>query len=366
MENIIFSTRRTRCKLCDSSDGASELLKYYDYDLSGGDYFKCFSCGAFISPASKGEPKRTVQAPAKVQQIKAPALNQYERLILLRRLFIESMANRLNNNFAKFMIELLGEDLANRSLYYYGIGSDNDNNTVFWFRNYDGEITHAKIISYDKASCKRLKGDKSNIRFINYQSGEIKHLDCFDGYCTRSGDVPKYENFKASNGYESKQMYNSHLLNPNFKHLNLIQGGSYNCDVTAPIILVESEKTAFLSGLLYPKLLFIACGGANGLTAPKLRHLLNRTIFVAFDNDKSGIESMVKVQQLVPTAIQLNPAILGITEPKADLFDYLITDRRRLDTALKIYNHRESFNYNINLQCDVSVTAPASSKKAVA
>jgi len=359
MEKLIYSSKRTTCPDCGSSRGFAPFI---GYERSG----YCHSCTVTLYPNGKQKANTGELKQHKAAQDKAPALNQYQRSLLLKRLFNESMANRLNNNFAKFMIEVLGEDLANRSLFYYGIGSDNDNNTVFWFRDYDGELTHCKIVSYGTDG-KRLKGDKSNIRFIDYSTGEIKHLDALNGYSLSSGEYPKYEFLSGSKGYDTTHFYGEWLLNPNFKHLNLIQGGSYYCDLTAPIIAVESEKTAFLCGLLYPKLLFIATGGANGLTAPKVQHLLNRNnIFIAFDNDLSGIESMAKVQQLIPNAIALNPAILGITEQKGDLFDYLVQDKKRLNTALEIYNDATSFNFHIDLACDVTAPASVQLKKAVA
>ena len=363
MQDVIFSSKRIRCSHCGSKDGFAPLVKYYDVPITGYCSGKCFSCGTFTAPNGKSSIQTIEHAP-KVQAT-APALNQYERSQLLKRLFNESMANRLNNNFARFMISLLGENLASRSLYYYGIGSDVNNNTVFWHRNCSGELTHAKIISYG-TDCKRLKGDFSNITFIDYGTGEIKYLDALNGYAISSGEYLKYEFLSGSKGYDTAHFYGEHLLNPNYKHINFISGGGYELDATAPIVLVESEKTAYLCNLLYPKMLFVACGGSNGITEQKASILQGCTVFIAFDNDASGIESMAKVQHLVPSAIALNPALLGITDAKADLFDYLISDGKLLDISRQIYNHRESFNFNIHLQCDVQATAPASVQKAVA
>lgn len=364
MNNIIFSSKRIRCLHCGSSDGFAPIESINGIRITGIESGKCFSCGVFVKPNGEYSLNVIKQAP-KVQD-NEPKHNEFERKQLLKDLYSESMANRMNNPFAQFMANLLGENFASRSLSYYNIGSDKNSNTVFWFRDYFGELTHAKIISYDANTCKRLKGEHSKIKWFNKYTGEIKHLDCLDGYAISSGEYPKFESFSKKNGYTSKKIYGEYLLNPNYKHLNLINGGAYRLDGTAPIILVESEKTAFLCGLLYPKLIFIACGGANGVTPDKVVNLLNRTVFISFDNDKSGIESVAKVQQLIPNAIALNPAILGITEQKGDLFDFLISDGKRLDISLQIYNHRESFNFNINLKCDVQATAPASVQKAVA
>lgn len=360
MNDYIFSSRRIRCLKCGSSDGFAPIESINGIRITGEHSGKCFACGVFIAPNGEHTINAIVQAP-KVQD----NVNQYERTNKLKELKSESMANRLNNPFAQYMIKLFGENLASRSLFYADIGSDKNSNTVFWFRNFNNEITHCKIISYDANTCKRLKGEHSKIKWYNQYTGEIKYLDCSDGYATSSGEYPKYETFSKKNGFVSKKMYGEHLLNPNYKHLNLINGGcSFRLDATTPVILVESEKTAFLCNALYPTKIFLATGGANGITQNKVQHLLNRTVFVAFDNDLPGIEAMSKVQQLIPNAIALNPVDLGITE-KGDLFDYLISDGKRIKQAIHFYNSSMNFNFHIDLNCDV--TAPAlNRRKAVA
>jgi hypothetical protein len=360
MNDYIFSSRRIRCLKCGSSDGFAPIESINGIRITGIESGKCFACGVFVKPNGEYTQNTIIQAP-KVQAT-APALNQQQ----LKDLYSESMANTMNNPFAQFMENLLGENLAYRSLSYSNIGTDKNGDVAFWCKDYNGEITHCKIISYDANTCKRLKGEHSKIKWCDKFTGKITYLDCLDGYATSSGEYPKYESFSKKNGYTSKKMYGEWLLNPNYKHLNLINCGcSFRLDATAPVVLVESEKTAFLCNLLYPRKIFIATGGANGVTSDKVVNLLNRTVFVAFDNDSKGIESMAKVQQLIPNAIALNPAELGITEQKGDLFDYLVSDGNRIKQAIHFYNSSMNFNYHIDLNCDV--TAPAMlRRKAVA
>jgi hypothetical protein len=58
------------------------------------------------------------------------------------------------------------------------------------------------------------------------------------------------------------------------------------------IFIVESEKTAIYSQFTHRWALWLACGGANGCTRPKIervKHLLcEKRVFVLFDNDEGG------------------------------------------------------------------------------
>mgnify|MGYP006305270119 CR=1 FL=1 len=66
-----------------------------------------------------------------------------------------------------------------------------------------------------------------------------------------------------------------------------------------PIFLVESEKTSLIAEFHYPQYLFLAVGGANGLTADKAKVLKGKAVTILPDNDKAGIAGAKKTAKLL-------------------------------------------------------------------
>ena len=52
--------------------------------------------------------------------------------------------------------------------------------------------------------------------------------------------------------------------------------------------LVESEKTAIIAAIKYPKQLWLATAGSNGLSYDKAQHLRGRSVYKYVDCDKAG------------------------------------------------------------------------------
>ena len=372
MENIIYSSKRTKCDVCNSSDGKAQILKYFDFDLSGNDYFKCFACGELRTP--KGETKRKIQAPAvQHRAAKAPALNQWQRTELLKNLYKESTENRTRNNFASHIIDLLSYEfdgiysyeLADRFLQYFGIGSDRNGNTIFWHRNYSGILTHSKAVSYS-TNGKRLKKTDSKLVLVD-KSGKRSYCDALNGYATNVSDLPKFEFTSKSKGYDTEHFFGEHFINPEYLHTDLINFKGIKRDITTPIICVESEKTMALCNLLcFDSGIFIATGGSENITPAKVSVLENRNVYICFDNDASGSKGAAKLQRLLPNAKIIEPQLLGIDFAKGDLYDVL-QNSKQLYLAKKIFYHSGSFNYNINLDFDYcDCTAPANELKRFA
>lgn len=124
--------------------------------------------------------------------------------------------------------------------------------------------------------------------------------------------------------------------------------GDFWPDAPKATILVESEKSALLGGLVWPGFSWVAAGGAKGLSTAKSVLLKGRTVSVVFDLDQPGdtgtaqsIENLRKANVTVNTlhGEALRKALAndaGDTERKIegyDLGDYAITCLRALGCA---------------------------------
>jgi hypothetical protein len=56
----------------------------------------------------------------------------------------------------------------------------------------------------------------------------------------------------------------------------------------APVVIVESAKSAILASLLHPEAIWLASCGTSGVTPVKARALRGREVRILFDNDRAG------------------------------------------------------------------------------
>jgi hypothetical protein len=101
-----------------------------------------------------------------------------------------------------------------------------------------------------------------------------------------------------------------------------------------PVVLVESEKTAVVGSLFLPEFVFVATGGANGLTREKAQALAGRDVLVLLDADSAGKrseESVVDVLRSVgarPIVELDGKSLAAVLFPEADdgadLADYYL------------------------------------------
>lgn len=135
------------------------------------------------------------------------------------------------NNLFLYINSLWGPDAAQRILSSYAIGTCRfwPGATVFWQRDIDGRFRTGKIMLYDKNTGHRVKNPEAKIMWVH--------------------------RLKMFSDFHLKQcLFGEHLLKGN----------------TAPVAIVESEKTAAIASLFFPDVNFIATGGLNNLQSEKL------------------------------------------------------------------------------------------------
>lgn len=225
--------RKYQCPLCRKL----RFVRYFDTDtgqLLPEQYGRCdreHNCGYLLDPYKDG----FVSSTDKCQEIgnkhyikpikKEPPNLMLPSLIPLNHLH-ESMQPSKPNNFIIWLKSRFDAENINKIASLYKIGSSCHWNgaTVFWQIDKSGWIRTGKIMLYDKLTGKRIKEPFNHINWIHstLKIPEFNLKQCFFG-----------------------------------EHLLRIQPSKI-------IALVESEKTAIIASLYFPRFIWMATGGKNG------------------------------------------------------------------------------------------------------
>ena len=192
----------------------------------------------------------------------------------------QSLKAYQSNNLTQFLIQKFGKEQAVQAINKYHIGTGKNNSTIFWLVNEELDICNGKQMLY-------LPSGKRN-----------KSIH------------PRYL-FHASKGYKTC-LFGLHLL-----------AGSSEKDVIA---IVESEKTAIIGSIFRPDLIWMASGGANGLTTEKILSLKERNIILIPDSDKAGRSGFKKqIENLQILKCQVKVLDLdSYNESSNDIADYIL------------------------------------------
>ena len=88
--------------------------------------------------------------------------------------------------------------------------------------------------------------------------------------------------YKSEDGF-GQCLFGEHQLQSGF-----VQYDGTQYDAKSKIFLVESEKTAVIMSHVQPQFIWLATGGASGLTKAKARVLKGRYVFILYDCDDGG------------------------------------------------------------------------------
>lgn len=295
-----FSNRRTPCPCGDSSHGFAA----FEGETRFG---HCHKCGQSFFPEAESRPTRT--------QIFLPSPNDRATCFVERTQVDRTTAR--TSPFGQRLKQLTRASI----LLDWNIGCSADGATLFWYQDAHGRFVNAKAVWFEEQSLHRVKDDRRKMPHFLYSS--------------RQG-------FRTC-------LYGEHQLARDFfTH----DGNQYPFDT--PVILVESEKTAVLMSHASPKYLWLATGGANGLTKSKGRVLLERNVVVLFDCDEAGRRGSERTAKvLLSLGIRhqvLDPVILfseingGTTEgikPGFDVADYAVLQLQQRRAVSDFGSHEE-------------------------
>ena len=174
---------------------------------------------------------------APVQALKANLLSMKPQPSYIdESIFKKSLRGYENNQFVKWLSGIVGEDAAMKAIEMYHVGTSKNNGTCFWQIDTQSKIRAGKIIQYD------------------------------------------------SNGHRRKdvappvQWVHSLLKLPNFNLKQCFFGEELLRDVTKMVAIVESEKTAIVGSIYLPDIIWLACGGSEGLSIEKCQVLKGRDV----------------------------------------------------------------------------------------
>ena len=163
--------------------------------------------------------------------------------------FKASLKGHSANTFVQFLTGRFGADTTDRVISQYSIGTSTQwkkaGATIFWQIDSEGKIRTGKIMLYNPATGKRVKEPFDHITWVHCKL-----------------NIPN-ENIR-------KCFFGEHLL----------------ADKSKPVAVVESEKSAIIASLYFPKFIWLAAGGKDGLKAEKFSVLKGRTVILFPDLSK--------------------------------------------------------------------------------
>lgn len=161
-------------------------------------------------------------------------------------IFNGSLSHYSENNFVQFLHSRFDTEIVSNAIRQYHIGTSRQwpGATVFWQVDTAGRVRTGKIMLYNAATGKRVKKGFSVINWVH--------------------SIKDKAGRSVFTDYNLKQCYfGEHLLqiHPN-----------------KPVAIVESEKTAIIASMYYPALIWISCGGVQGLSKQKSECLTGRDV----------------------------------------------------------------------------------------
>ena len=193
---------------------------------------------------------------------------------LIPRWFMEGTLGK-DCAYKRWLRATFGGDIAERLIADYYIGGDDFDDAVFWQVDSDNNVRTGKIMSYDPATGKRLKGEEA-------------YTDWVHSVMRREGALPE--------GWQLKQcLYGEHLLK---RRPNEI------------VAVAEGAKTAHVGSALIPDMVWVAVDSMLGITSERLEPLKGRKC-IFFADEGRGYEEWKE---------RLGPIAYGVG------FQYLLSD----------------------------------------
>jgi hypothetical protein len=315
MNQYKFDSRRTQCPFCGSSDGFALLVHPATNKVVADGIGKCHSCNVFKTNDAVGYVSDAGELVAAQGIVEA---KYYDVVALEKHGLVMG-----SGNLVDYAQELFGDaarDVAKQML----VSGDKFGNTSFIYADADNRGMSIKTISYD------TKGKRSKDGLV-YGS---RNLDTAQiaGYVTSEGAI---RTVRVSDG-AYQFLYGQHRIH----------------NAAPTVIVVESEKTAYIGSLYAPHIIWLATGGSKGLSLNKIRGLRSakaipdslteairkKNVVVCFDYDESGetgsdaaLQAMLELGAASAYAMNMRE-LLEITKSK-----FPISRRKNADLADVIF-----------------------------
>lgn len=300
MENLKYSKNRrrdaSRCP-CGGHNRDGKFCPFEGYIDKG----HCFSCGETFFPDEEPTQEDLIILNPKTNQNKT---NMTPSLIK-ESVLTATLKSYDQNVFYQYLIMLSNEEEAHRVKVLYSLGTAKywTGASVFWQTSIDKIIRGGKVVQYqlknDKFSflkivCSRVKGNNPPVKWVH--------------------KILKLTNFNLKQCF-----FGEHLLTE---------------FPDKPIGIVESEKSAMIATLYHPEYLWLASGGADGLTYEKTAVLRGRDVILFPDLGKIDLwrnKAELMRNRFGTSNVQVSDVLEEVATEEdrkngLDLGDYLIRD----------------------------------------
>lgn len=281
------------------------------------------NCGFHYTPKQYFEDnKQTKQTIQQYRNVKPPIRRTEPKKpidYLPEDILDKSRLNWEQNNFSQFLIQSFGYDVADTITGLYQIGNSKHwkGSTCFWNIDIDLNIRQAKVMHYTlgPGTINRTKSHQLAYKWSDTSNSYFEDINYSDKI------------FKAGKKILNNQEAN--LLDCFFgEHLLKLFPNK-------EIAIVESEKSAIICSIYYPKYLWIATGGVNGCkwTEKDVCKALEGRNIVLFPDlgcfDKWS-EKAKEIQSKVECKIIVSPKLENIASQEQrsnglDLADFVLT-----------------------------------------
>lgn len=210
------------------------------------------------------------------------------------------------NSFVAFLNNHFNKEVVEERLFNYKVGTSKrwKGATVFWQIDRFNRIRTGKIMQYDAHTGKRIKEPYTKIDWVHNVLKKEKQLPTT---------------------FELKQcLFGEHLV---------VQQESLN----KPVAIVESEKTAIIMAITYPKYVWLACGSLSNININLFQPIKTKEIILfpdkgCFNKWKSKSTLLLNVGFKITTANVLEQFTLPNGSDLADLFLYKSIDSNLFQT----------------------------------
>jgi hypothetical protein len=205
-------------------------------------------------------------------------------------IFIKSLSSYQRNNLALWLTGVVGEKQASEAFRRYFVGTSErwSGATVFWQIDTQGRVRAGKIMQYDTATGKRVKQPENRITWVH-----------------KALKLPNYSLQQC--------FFGEHLLR----------------DKSKRVAIVESEKTAVVASIYLPNMIWLACGGSEGLNSDKCSVLKGRKVILfpdcgQYDKWSAKAKELSKVCAVSVSSLIEQRATEQERQAGFDIADYLV------------------------------------------
>ena len=172
------------------------------------------------------------------QSRKLPAA-KIEASYIMPEVAASTLAGYRSNNFVSFLIGLFGKEITSQLISDYFIGTSKhwSGSTIFWQIDTKGNIRAGKIMLYNATTGKRVKEPFNCITWVHKV-----------------------------------------IKQPDFNLKQCLFGEDLLIDMSKPVAIVESEKTAIIASVYLPRFIWLAVGSLNNLSVERCRILVGRKV----------------------------------------------------------------------------------------